>query len=148
MIPRCSTRKEPGRTKQTFEARSLARAALCAPRDCKPAEAPLSTGLSRQAYWSGLPFPPPGDLPDPGMEPVSAVSPAMQARSSPTELWGLSLKERAFRVTRVKCRRKSAESLPVPVCDSGEVQGHGTERALSLQCTRWPSAWRPWGSLS
>ena len=34
-------------------------------------QAPLSLGFSRQQYWSGLPFPPPGDLPNPGMEPVS-----------------------------------------------------------------------------
>ena len=33
--------------------------------------APLSMGLSRQEYWSGLSFPSPGDLPDPGIEPVS-----------------------------------------------------------------------------
>ena len=32
-------------------------------------QAPLSMGFSRQEYWSGLPFPSPGDLPDPGMEP-------------------------------------------------------------------------------
>ena len=32
---------------------------------------PLSMGLSRQEYWSGLPFPAPGDLPDPGIEPMS-----------------------------------------------------------------------------
>ena len=31
----------------------------------------LSMGFSRQEYWSGLPFPPPGDLPDPGIEPAS-----------------------------------------------------------------------------
>ena len=31
-------------------------------------------GLSRQEYWSGLPCPPPGDLPDPGIEPVSLTS--------------------------------------------------------------------------
>ena len=31
-------------------------------------QAPLSTGFPRQEYWSGLPFPPPGDLPDPGIE--------------------------------------------------------------------------------
>ena len=37
-------------------------------------EAPLSMGFSRQQYWSGLPCPPPGDLPDPGFEPVSHVS--------------------------------------------------------------------------
>ena len=33
-------------------------------------------GFSRQEYWSGLPCPPPGDLPDPGTEPASPVSPA------------------------------------------------------------------------
>ena len=34
-------------------------------------QAPPSMGFSRQEYWSGLPFPSPGDLPDPGIEPVS-----------------------------------------------------------------------------
>ena len=33
--------------------------------------------FSRREYWSGLPFPTPGDLPDPGIEPVSLVSPAL-----------------------------------------------------------------------
>ena len=37
-------------------------------------KAPLSMGLPRQEYWSRLPFPPPGDLPDPGIEPVSPMS--------------------------------------------------------------------------
>ena len=36
-----------------------------------PHQAPLSMGFSRQEYWSGLPFPSPGDLPDPGIEPRS-----------------------------------------------------------------------------
>ena len=40
-------------------------------------QAPLSMEFSRQEYWSGLPFPPPGDLPDPGTEPMS---PALAAR--------------------------------------------------------------------
>jgi len=40
-------------------------------------QAPLSMGFSRQEYWSGLPFPPPGDLPDPGIEPKSLISPAL-----------------------------------------------------------------------
>ena len=39
--------------------------------------APLSMGFSRQEYCSGLPCPPPGDLPDPGIEPVSPTSPAL-----------------------------------------------------------------------
>ena len=34
-------------------------------------------GFSRQDYWSGVPFPPPGDLPHPGMEPASLMSPAL-----------------------------------------------------------------------
>jgi len=38
--------------------------------DCSP-QAPLSMGFSRQEYWSGLPFPSPGDLPHPGVEPPS-----------------------------------------------------------------------------
>ena len=40
-------------------------------------QAPLSTGFSRQEYWSGLPFPPPGALPNPGIEPGSLESPAL-----------------------------------------------------------------------
>ena len=39
--------------------------------------APLSLGFSRQRYWSGLPFPHPVDLPDPGIEPMSLMSPAL-----------------------------------------------------------------------
>ena len=38
---------------------------------------PLSLVFSRQGYWSRLSFPPPGDLPDPGIEPVSLTSPAL-----------------------------------------------------------------------
>ena len=38
-------------------------------------------GFSRQEHWTGLPCPPPGDLPDPGMEPASLVSPSFQADS-------------------------------------------------------------------
>ena len=41
------------------------------PSSPPPPQAPLSMGLSRQEYWSGLPFPTPGDLPKPGMEPAS-----------------------------------------------------------------------------
>ena len=48
-------------------------------------QSPLSMGFSRQEYWSGLPFPSSGDLPNPGTEPMS---PALQANSLPTELLG------------------------------------------------------------
>ena len=49
---------------------------LCNPMDCSP-QAPLSPGFSRPDYWSGLPFPLAGDLPDPGIEPASLMSPAV-----------------------------------------------------------------------
>ena len=50
--------------------------------DCSP----LSMRFSRQEYWSGLPSPSPGDLPDPGIEPGSPTD--LQADSLPTELPG------------------------------------------------------------
>ena len=43
-------------------------------------QAPLSMGFSRQEYWGGLPFPPPGDLPNPGIQAVSLMSPALAGR--------------------------------------------------------------------
>ena len=48
-------------------------------------QAPLSTGLSRQENWSGLPFPPPGDLANPGIKPES---PALQVDSLPLSYQG------------------------------------------------------------
>ena len=43
-------------------------------------QAPLSMGFSRQAYWSGLPCPPPGDLPDPGIESTFLMPSALTGR--------------------------------------------------------------------
>ena len=54
---------------------------LCDPVDCSP-QAPPSMKTSRQEYWSGLPFPSLGDLPDPGIEPMS---PALQADALTSE---------------------------------------------------------------
>ena len=51
-------------------------------------QAPLFRGFSRQEYWSGLPFPPPGDLSDPGIEPMS---PAWQGVSLPLRHLGIQL---------------------------------------------------------
>ena len=52
-------------------------------------QAPLSMEFSRQKYWSGLPFPSPGDLPDPGIEPGS---PTLQADALPSEHQGSHFK--------------------------------------------------------
>ena len=51
-------------------------------------QASLSLGFSRQEYWSGLPFPPSGDFPDPGIE---AASPALQADSFLAEPSGFTV---------------------------------------------------------
>ena len=57
---------------------------ICNPRTVAR-QAPLDMEFSRQEYWSGLPFPSPGDLPNPGIEPRS---PALQADSLPSEPLG------------------------------------------------------------
>ena len=48
-------------------------------------QAPLSMRFSRQEYWSGWPCPPPGDIPDPGIEPKSLMSPALASGFFTTE---------------------------------------------------------------
>ena len=66
-------------------------------------QAPLSMVLSRQERWSGLPSTPPGDLPDPGIEPASLVSPALTSGfftttppGEPTCMWGQAIKEKSL----------------------------------------------------
>ena len=61
---------------QKVKVKSLSHVRLFATPRTVAHQAPLSMGFSRQEYWSGLPFPSPGDLPDPGIEPRS---PALQA---------------------------------------------------------------------
>ena len=70
----------PGKVK--VKVKSLSRLRLFATLRTVAHQAPPSMGFSRQEYWSGLPFPSPGDLPDPGIEPRS---PALQADTS--NLW-------------------------------------------------------------
>ena len=75
--------------------KSLSRVRLFATPWTVAYQAPLSIEFSRQEYWSGLPFPSPGDLPDPGMEPRS---PALQADALPSEAPG-----KPFRILIVIC---------------------------------------------
>ena len=60
--------------------KSLSRVRLFATPWTVAYQASLSMGFSRQEYWSGLPFPSPGDLPNPGTEPLSPKSPALASR--------------------------------------------------------------------
>ena len=56
---------------------SLSRARLLAMQWAVAHQDPLSMEFSRQEYWTGLPFPTPGDLPNPGIQPASPASPAL-----------------------------------------------------------------------
>ena len=56
-------------------------------------QAPLSMGFSKQEYWSGLPWPPPGDLSDPGIEPVSLAASALEGKVFTTSgTWKVPIK--------------------------------------------------------
>ena len=77
--------------------------ALCNPMGCIARQAPLSMGFSRQEYWNELPNPPPGDLPNPGIKPMS---PALQVDSLP--LWSAAAAAAAA--------AKSLQSCPT-LCD-------------------------------
>ena len=66
---------------------------LCNPVESAAHQTPLSMGFSRQEYRSGLPCSPSGDLPDPGIEPTTPVSPALAGefftKSPPGKPWTL-----------------------------------------------------------
>ena len=66
----------------TVKVKSLSHVRLFATLWTVADQAPPSVGFSCQEYWSGLPFPSPGDLPNPGIEPRS---PALQADALPSE---------------------------------------------------------------
>ena len=94
---------------------------LCDPRSLQPARLLCPWGFSRQEYWSGLPCPSPGDLPNPGIEPRS---PILQADSLPSEplgkpiflLGNINSKQVAFlpflKETRRGCPPETAIFLP------------------------------------
>ena len=74
-------------THRESEAKSLSRVQLFATPWTVGHQAPPSMGFPRQEYWNGVPFPSPGDIPDPGIEPGS---PTLQADALPSEPPGKS----------------------------------------------------------
>ena len=80
-------------------------------------QAPLSMGFSRQEYWSGLPFPSPGDLPNPGIEPRS---PTLEAGALTSEPPGTVTR----RVPSAKSKRLDIPQDKSPLFLQ---QAHGTE---------------------
>ena len=98
-------------------------------------QAPLSMGFSRQEYWSGRPFPSPGDIPDPGTEPDS---PALQIDVLPSEppgkqerlIWALHL---YMHVCVCVCVHACAEGNSVIfICNFHPVLSMDTEKCMIL----------------
>ena len=77
-----------GKAKELCVCQSLSCVCLFATPWTVAHQAPLSMGISRQEYWSGMPCPSPGDLPDPGIE---TGSPSLQADSLPSEPPGIQM---------------------------------------------------------
>ena len=118
------------------------RVRLCNAMDCGR-QAPLPMEFSRQEYWSGLPFPPPGDLPNPGIEPRS---PALQADSLPSEPLRVKKKKKVgslkqfVRAGSMKCTWISLKALTSLGCTAGLwrsgtwIQWLGRKALESDQC--------------
>ena len=71
-------------------------------------QAPLSMGFSRQEYWSGLPWPPPGNLPDPGIQPSSLMSPALaEGFFTTSTTWDNLLQGQSQLIKDLNCMWKS-----------------------------------------
>ena len=68
-------------------------------------QAPLSMGFPRQEYWSELPFPPPGDLLDPGSKLISSASPELAGRFYITEPPGKPYVQLHFSYILTECKR-------------------------------------------
>ena len=71
---------------------------------------PLSRGFSRQEYWSGLPCPPPEDLPDQGTEPVSLMSAAMTGQFFTSTTWEALLEPQST-VVNIKQNNKYKSNI-------------------------------------
>ena len=100
-------------------------------------QAPLSMEFPRQEYWSGQPFPSPGDLPSPEIKPVSPVVPAMQADSLPLSNQG-SL---GFQPgpTQVQPKLAPLATWPLGPTSCGEKVGMAGQRGITRRtgCSHW-----------
>ena len=132
------------------------------PMDCIAHQAPLSMGFSRQKYGNGLPCPPPGDLPNPEIEPTSLVSPALAGRFLTTEPPGKPFRGQASLQTRAEHsrmihtlskwdetlrtgRRYNAEQQSVYLQSSNTQPGSPFILRIS-RCRSQPVDWNPGGA--
>ena len=98
-------------------------------------QAPPSMEFSRQEYWSGLPFPSPGDLPDPGIEPGS---PVLQADALPSEPGGIPMYIHKWKDIKKEGQSDICHSVDKPWKDyaSGISQTQkGRDSVILFRCT-------------
>ena len=115
---------------------------VCA--DAMDHKAPLSVAFSRQEYWSGLSFPSSGDLPDPGIEPVSLRSPALAGRFFTGSHWEAQevcitpkLQESSFPGGALSggCARPPATHTSVSACSPADrpTESRGARRVYLMK---------------
>ena len=110
--------------KVKVKVKSLSRIRLFATPWTVAYQAPLSMGFSRQEYWSGLPFPSPGDLPDPGIEPGS---PALEADALTSEPPG----KPKVMLKILQARLQQYVNCKVPDVQAGFRKGRGTKDQIA-----------------
>ena len=96
-------------------------------------QAPLSMGISRQKYWSGLPFPTLGHLPDPGVKPMSFVSPVLAGGFFTTEPPGKPQEGKSSSVTTKPKVGWASESLWEKVTELKGFQDQFTDEETRLR---------------
>ena len=100
-------------------------------------QTPLSTGFSRQEYWNGLPFPPLGDLPDPGIEPES---PALAGRFFTTVPPGNPLEKHPWWFSSKESIWNAGDLGLIP--GLGRSPGGGRSNSLLYSCLENPHGQR------
>ena len=123
---------------------------LWEPMDCSPPGS-SAVGFSRQEYWSGLPCPPSGDLPNPGTEPVSRMSPALAGRFFTTSAsweplsgsyWrSFSIQYTAYRTHKLRQENKQGKKQGISRVQA-QASLRGTKHRVEDRGSREAWLWR------
>ena len=107
-------------------------------------QATLSMGLSRQEYWSGLPCPPPGGLPHPGIKPASLTSPALAGRFFTTSAtWEAPRCSVMWARTSEHSRGPHQRASLISTCPTSSLDNHPPDISLHCYAFLWPSCHKP-----
>ena len=93
---------------------------LCSPIDCSPPGSSIH-GILQAEYGSGLPCPPPGDLPDPGIKPTAPISPKLSGRFLTTEPLEKPKRKTIMRKKSKTCINKTAQCYSTYLCGNNDT---------------------------